>query len=42
MRVAIIIVISILEMRNLMFKEARFLVSNLQKRLASVRLDWIT
>ena len=33
MRVAIIIIISILEMRNLMLKEAKILFSGLQKDL---------
>lgn len=42
MRIAIIILISTLEMRNLMPKEAILLFNNLQERLVSVRIDWIT
>lgn len=41
MRVAIIIVISILETRNLMFKEAKILFSGLQKDVHQ-SIDWIT
>lgn len=42
MRAAIIIVISILEVRNLVLTEARVLFNHLQKGLASVWIDWIT